>query len=101
MTDLRKILASNIKLYRKTLGLTQEKLAEMVNISFNYIALIETGRRFPSIKMLERIAKALKKDTLELFSIKPIELSAKRALKTAILTDIEQILMVRFNEGEN
>ena len=100
MTDLRKILASNIKLYRKTLGLTQEKLAEMVDISFNYIALIETGRRFPSIKMLERIAKALKRDTLELFSMKPIELSEKKALKTAILSDIEEILTVRFSEGE-
>ena len=98
MTDLRKILASNIKLYRKTLGLTQEKLAEMVDISYNYIALIETGRRFPSLKMLERIAKVLQKDTLELLSIKPIELSQKKTLKTKILADIEQILTVRLNE---
>ena len=100
MTDLRKILASNMKLYRKTLGLTQEKLAEMLNISYNYIALIETGRRFPSIKMLERIAKALKKDTIELFSIKHIELLEKAALKKAILTDIEQVLTARFSENE-
>ena len=101
MTDLRKILASNIKLYRKTMGLTQEKLAEMINISFNYIALIETGRRFPSLKMLERIARVLKRDTLELFSIKSTELSEKKALKTAILTDIEEILTARFSETEN
>ena len=101
MTDLRKILAFNMKLNRKILGLTQEKLAELVNVSYNYIALIETGRRFPSLKMLERIAKVLQKDTLELFSIKPIEISKKRALKTAILEDIDTILTVRLNEIEH
>ena len=100
MTDLRKVLASNMKLYRKNLGLTQEKLAEMVDISDNYIALIETGRRFPSVNMLERIAKALKKDTIELFSIKYIEIAQKKALKTAILSDIEQILAIRLAETD-
>ena len=98
MTDLRRILASNMKLYRKTLGISQAKLAEMADITDNYIALIETGKRFPSIGMLERIAKALQKDTLELFSVKSIDVSKKRNLKTTILTDIEAILTIRLNE---
>ena len=101
MTDLRKVLASNLKLYRKALGLSQAKLAEMVNTADNYIALIETGKRFPSVNMLERIAKVLNKDTLELFSIKPIELSTKETLKTAILADIEKILTLRLNETDS
>jgi transcriptional regulator with XRE-family HTH domain len=100
MTDLKKVLAANMKLYRKSLDISQEKLAEMVNISDNYVALIETGKRFPSVKMLERIAKALQKDTVELFSIKYIEQSKKKALRTAILADIEHILAVRLNETE-
>jgi transcriptional regulator with XRE-family HTH domain len=100
MTDLRKVLASNMKLYRKSLGISQEKLSEMADISDNYIALIETGRRFPSVNMLERIAKALQKDTVDLFSIKHIEQSKKKTLKTEILTDIEHILTVRLNETE-
>ena len=98
MNDLRKVLASNLKLYRKTLGISQAKLAEMADITDNYIALIECGRRFPSVSMLEKIAKALDKDTLELFSIKPIEKSKNEALKTAILADIEHILTNRLNE---
>lgn len=98
MTDLREVLAFNIKLYRKNLGLSQEKLAEKLDIAANYIALIETGKRFPSINMLERIATALQKDTVEMFSITPIELSRRKSLKTAILADIEQVLTVRFNE---
>jgi len=101
MTDLRKVLASNMKQYRKSLGLSQAKLAEMANTADNYIALIETGKRFPSINMLERIAKILQKDTLDLFSIKHIELARKKALKTAILSDIEQILTTRLNDMED
>jgi len=101
MTDLRRILASNMKLYRKTMGISQAKLAELADITDNYIALIETCKRFPSINMLERIAKALQKDPLELFSTKQIDVSKKRNLKTAILTDIEAILTIRLNEVDS
>jgi transcriptional regulator with XRE-family HTH domain len=99
MTDLRKVLAFNMKLHRKKLGLTQAKLAELVNVSDNHIALIETGRRFPSITMLESLATAMKIDILELFSIKSIELSSKKGLKDAILADIDHILNNRLLEG--
>jgi len=101
MTDLRRVLASNMKYYRKTLGISQAKLAEKANITDNYIALVETGKRFPSVKMLEQIAKALERDTLELFSPKQDNLSRNRALKTKILTDIDAILSIRLNETEN
>ena len=100
MTDLRKVLASNMKLYRKTLGLSQAKLAEIVDVVDNYIALIETGRRFPSVAMLERIAKALNIDTIELFSVNPGKSSKRKNLKTVILADLEQILTIRLSEIE-
>ena len=100
MTDLRKVLASNMKFYRKKLGITQAKLAEKANITENYIAMVETGKRFPSVKMLERIARALQKDTVELFSLKQDHFIKKRALKSTILTDIEAILIARLNELE-
>ena len=83
MTDLRKVLAVNMKLHRKKLGLSQAKLAELTDVSDNHIALIETGKRFPSLSMLELLAKALKIDVLELFSIEPIKLSEKKNIKIA------------------
>jgi len=95
MTDLRKVLSFNMKQYRKKLGFSQAKLAEMVNVSNNYIALIETGRRFPSITMLELIAATLKIDILELFSIKSIEVSDRKDIKNMILADIDHILSQR------
>ena len=100
MTDLRKVLASNMKLYRKNLNLSQAKLAEKVNIADNYVALIETGKRFPSLKTLERIALVLEKDTLELFSIKHDYLKKKNTLRDKILSDIDAILTVRLNEAD-
>jgi len=100
MTDLRKVLALNMKYYRKILGLSQAKLAEKAQITDNYIALVETGKRFPSVSILEQIAQALERDTLELFSPKQDDLLAKRALKTKILADIDAILSIRLNETE-
>jgi transcriptional regulator with XRE-family HTH domain len=101
MTDLREVLASNMKFYRKKLGISQAKLAEMANITDNYIALIETGKRFPSVNMLERIAKVLQRDTIELFSLKQDDAALKGVLKSKILSDIEAILTVRLNEIES
>jgi transcriptional regulator with XRE-family HTH domain len=100
MTDLRKVLASNMKYYRKALGISQAKLAEKARITDNYIALVETGKRFPSVNILEQIAQALEKDTTDLFSLKQDDLLKRRTLKTKIIADIDAILTVRLNESE-
>jgi transcriptional regulator with XRE-family HTH domain len=68
MTNIRDILAKNMKAYRNALGLSQAKLAEKVDTSTHYIGMIETRNNFPSPEMLERIAAALGIDTLDLFS---------------------------------
>ena len=43
------------------------KLAELCDTSPNYIAEIEIGRRFPSLKLIEKIAKALNVEPYRLF----------------------------------
>jgi len=68
MTDIRLVLAENMKKYRKLHKISQEKLAEKICTAPNYIAQIEVGKRFPSASMLERIAMALNIDTPELFT---------------------------------
>ena len=68
MTDIRLVLAENMKKYRKILGISQEKLAEIIDTAPNYIAMIEVGKKFPSAGMLGRIALALNVDTPELFT---------------------------------
>jgi transcriptional regulator with XRE-family HTH domain len=90
-----------MKFYRSQRGLSQERLAEIAGTATNYIALIETGKRFPSLKMLEKLAKGLNVDTTELFSLNPIKMTIKKSLRTKILADIEQILTIRLEEIEN
>ena len=71
MTNLRQLLGTNIKIFRRLCGLSQSKLAEKADTATNYIAAIEAGRRFPSVEILEKIACVLEIDTPELFSMNP------------------------------
>ncbi|TET45225.1 XRE family transcriptional regulator, partial [Candidatus Aerophobetes bacterium] len=45
---------------RKNLGLTQKKFAQKVpgKVDYTYIGKIERGEQYPSLKMLEKIARA-------------------------------------------
>ena len=56
---MREILAGNISRYRKELGLTQEGLAEKLNISFQAVSKWETGQTVPDTMLLPALALAL------------------------------------------
>ena len=58
-SDLRAILGGNIKKYRIWKGLSQAKLAEILDISPNFISDLETGKRWLSSDTLVNLAKAL------------------------------------------
>lgn len=53
---------------RKSRGLTQQQLAQSVDMSVVAIAYIETGKRWVRLATLEKIAKALKVDISDLFT---------------------------------
>jgi len=97
MTNIRKLLGSNIRAYRNDLGISQEKLAEMIGMATNYLGLIEGGKKFPSPEMMERLARALEKDTLDLFVTPPLR-KEQGEWKEAILADIEKLVTSRLNE---
>lgn len=54
-----KQLGKNIKCFRKYRNLTQENLAERVNISGSYMTMIENGTRNVSLDILIRLANEL------------------------------------------
>ena len=89
MKNLRELLAYNMKENRNRLGLSQSGLAERSGLSTQYIAMIELSRKFPSPKMLERIAAALEIDPPELFSMQIAEAKIRKFQKS-VLTDIEK-----------
>ena len=55
---LRK-LGENVRAYRHERGLTQEALAESLELSVAYVSLIERGGRNPPYTTVVAIAKAL------------------------------------------
>ena len=57
------ILGRNIKKARKAMGLSQNELAEKLDISREHLAKIETAKRGISLKLFFKTAEALK--TLE------------------------------------
>ena len=57
--SLRQIFSSNIKFYRAQNNLSQQELAEKCDTATNYISEIETGRKFPSIEMIEKLSNVL------------------------------------------
>ena len=61
------ILKYNIKHYRNMLNLTQEQLGELSGISTDYISELERGKKVPSIKRLDLIAKALNVEIYKFF----------------------------------
>ena len=93
MTNIRDVLAQNMKTYRAALGLSQAKLAEKVETSTHYIGMIETKKNFPSPEMLARIACALGIDTLDLFSTERKLPDAMKTYRKTALKDVKGLLM--------
>jgi transcriptional regulator with XRE-family HTH domain len=59
LEPIRKVLAGNIKKYRKSLEYSQEKLAEKADLSAQTLNDIEGCRRWVSAATMTRLAKAL------------------------------------------
>lgn len=65
--NLRDLLIFNIKYYRYVNELSQEKLAEICQLSPRYITDVERSLHCPTIPKLEIIAKALNIEPYQLF----------------------------------
>ena len=66
--NIKKELGEKIKRIRKQKGLTQEKLAEMIDIAPRNLSKIEVGSCFVTSETLEKLLSALDVTTEELFS---------------------------------
>ncbi len=58
-TNRRITLGQNVVRFRALRGLTQEKLAELVDVDRRYIQRIEAGTANPGIDVLARLKEAL------------------------------------------
>lgn len=60
MSRTKSSIARNIKKYRKKVGISQDKLSKLANITYNTIIKIESGATCnPRVETLKQIADAL------------------------------------------
>lgn len=75
--NIKKILGRNVKQLRTSKGLTQEQLAEHLNLQRETIAFIETGTAFVSSDVLASICNFFNVEPNFLFKSKYIEPTEK------------------------
>lgn len=74
--DVRQRIGLNLQQLRRTRGLSQEELAHRASVHQTYLSGVETGRRNPSVAVLQRIAEALDGDISDLTARTNAELGA-------------------------
>ena len=79
-----KALGRRVQALRKAKGLTQEKLAEMVDIAPVYMSRIETGASRPSLFLIENLSTVLDIGEEELMFGTPSEDMESKALTDKI-----------------
>jgi len=98
MTNIRDVLAANLKRFRQARGWSQAYLAEKTETSTNYIGMLENSVKFPSSEMIHKLAYALGIDPTDLFSKEIDPISTMRKYKKAALEDIHVLLGSLINE---
>ena len=92
MTNIRQILAQNLKENRRRLGITQPELAEKAGLSTHYLAMIEIAQKFPSADVLDRLAAALGINPNELFSVSVSPERVIEQMQQRILENLDQAI---------
>jgi len=98
MTNIRELLATNIKSFRAVRGWSQAKLAEKTGTSTQYIGMIETKIKFPSSSMIERLGKALGIDPAELFYRKIDPETIRKNAQKAVIEDFGEAFCNMIND---
>ena len=68
--ELLKRFGNNVKLERVKKDLTQEQLAEIMNVSQNYLSSVELGKENMSLAKVLELAEYLKTDIENLLNFK-------------------------------
>ena len=93
----KKKIGLKIKELRKRKGFTQEQLAELINMEQNSISVIESGRNFPTLGTLEKIAQILDVNLSDFFNydyiddIETIKASTKDIIRKMDDNQIRQL----------
>lgn len=70
-----------IQMLRKSHSISQETLANILNINRNYLSRIETGKSEPTLSVIRDIVKYFNIDTASLIGISKDDVSSKDKVK--------------------
>ena len=79
--NIKKLIGKRVKELRKAKHLSQETLAEMLDISQNALSYIETGENFVSSETLEKLITALDIEPQELFMLNHLQSNDELIIK--------------------
>lgn len=87
--EIKKQLGAKIKRLRQKRGLTQEQLAERIDIATRTLSGIETGENFLTADTLEKIVKVLDVSCADLFAFDHIK--SQEELISEMISDIQNL----------
>jgi transcriptional regulator with XRE-family HTH domain len=67
--DLREVFATNLRRLRHEKGLSQDDLAYEAEVSRSYLSQLEKGTFYASLKIIGRLAEALRVEPAELLRL--------------------------------
>jgi len=68
VATLRQKFGTRLREIRAQRRMTQEQFAEALDVSVDFLSLIERGKNAPSFETLDRIAKRLRMSVADLFT---------------------------------
>lgn len=66
--DLNKSFAANLRRMRRAANMSQSELAQLCDINLSYLCQLESGKRNPTLSLVQRAAHALCLDPLVLLN---------------------------------
>lgn len=97
MSDFKKLLGKRIQNIRKSRGLTQEKLAELINIETPSLSYLETGKYAPSIDTLQKLSEVLEVQPWEFYYFSEISEEQKKEELNKALDSNPKLLKILYN----
>lgn len=98
-------LGNRIKSLRLQRGLSQEKLAEAIDIATTSLSYVETGRGFMTLPTLEKLAKVLGVELYEIFQFSSIRTNEEMynylVSKLAIIKNNDEKITMVYNLLKN
>ena len=92
MKSTKELIATRLKELRKKRGLTQEELAEAINLDAKHLSKLERAGSYPSIPTLEKLADALQVELKDIFNFDSLK------DKNYIIDEFQKILKYSDNK---